>query len=106
MFGEKIKEIRKNNNLTQQEFADIFNTTRTTVANWENNICRPDPNQIIEMAKKFNVSTDYILNVDIDTFITIKRLMKQLGMMVSDDTTPEEFKKALQIIEVLKSKEE
>lgn len=106
MFGEKIKEIRKNNNLTQQEFADIFNTTRTTVANWENNISRPDPNQIIEMAKRFNVSTDYILNVDIDTFMTIKRLMKQLGMMVNEDTTPEEFKKALQIIEVLKNKEE
>ena len=106
MFGERIKEIRKNNNLTQQEFADVFNTTRATVANWENNISRPDSNQIIEIAKKFNVSTDYILNVDIDTFMTIKRLMKQLGMMISEDTTPEEFKKALQIIEVLKSKEE
>lgn len=106
MFGEKIKEIRTSNNLTQQEFAEILNTTKNTVCHWEKNTSRPDPNQIIEIAKKFNVSTDYILNVDIDTFMTIKRLMKQLGMMISEDTTPEEFKKALQIIEVLKSKEE
>lgn len=102
MFGERIKEIRNNNNMTQQQFADVMNITRTTVCNWENNTSKPDPNQIVEISERFNVSTDYLFNVNIDKFLMIKKLMKDLGMMAGEDLTEEEFKKALEIINILK----
>lgn len=35
-IGKKIIEIRKERNMTQEDFANIFHVTRQTVSNWEN----------------------------------------------------------------------
>lgn len=41
-LGNKIREIRKINGLTQEQFAQKFHVTRQTVSNWENDKNYPD----------------------------------------------------------------
>ena len=63
-INKKILEIRKNNNLTQEEFAEMLNVTRQTVSNWENLKCYPDIETIIIISQKFNISLDNLLKGD------------------------------------------
>ena len=60
-FGEKIKELRIKNKLTQQDFADKFFVTRQAVSRWEQGISIPSIDVIELIAKEFDVSIDYCL---------------------------------------------
>ena len=59
--GEFIKNIRKNNNLTQKELADRLHVTYQAVSKWENGINLPEISIIKELAKEFNVGIEDIL---------------------------------------------
>lgn len=65
-IGKKIIEIRKNNNLTQEELAEKLNVTRQTVSNWETLKCYPDIETIILISQKFNITLDNLLNENIN----------------------------------------
>ena len=41
-FGDQIRNIRKKENLTQEQFAIKLNVSRQAVSNWENNKNLPD----------------------------------------------------------------
>lgn len=64
-IGEKIKENRKKKNMSQEQFAEIFNITRQTVSNWENGKSYPDLEVILKISDFFEVSTDELLKKDI-----------------------------------------
>lgn len=63
-LGEKIKEIRKDHNLSQEQFAAIFHVTRQTVSNWENNKNYPDISSLKQISDEFDVSFDILLKED------------------------------------------
>lgn len=63
-IAECIKNLRIENNMTQQQLADILFTSQDTISLWERNKSYPDVIDVIKMSKIFNVSTDYILCVD------------------------------------------
>ena len=67
-FGEKIKELRKRNNLSQAELAERIGVTQKTICNYENGTRFPKGQKIINgFADIFDVSIDYLLdNTDID----------------------------------------
>lgn len=70
-IGDNIKKLRKEANLTQPELADRINVAKSVISNWEQNLNIPKGNYIIELAKIFNVSADYILGLtDNDDFFT------------------------------------
>lgn len=46
-IGKKIIEIRKERNMAQEDFANIFHVTRQTVSNWENEKSYPDLQTLI-----------------------------------------------------------
>ena len=60
-LGEKIYNIRKSSNLSQEEFGNIFNVSRQSVSKWETNQVQPELKTIIEISKFFNVSLDSML---------------------------------------------
>lgn len=64
ILGEKIKSIRQENKLSQEEFSEKFNVTRQTVSNWENGKSVPDLETIVRMSSEFKVSTDELLKED------------------------------------------
>ncbi|WP_036372618.1 helix-turn-helix domain-containing protein [Neomoorella thermoacetica] len=60
-LGDKIKQLRKKKDLTQDELASILHVNRATLANWEINRAVPDPATLQRLADFFNVSVDYLL---------------------------------------------
>ena len=60
--GKFIKELRKKNNLTQNELADKFGVTYQAVSKWENGKSIPDVSILKEIGKEYNVSIDEILS--------------------------------------------
>ena len=60
-IAERILELRTQQNLTQENLAEICNVSRQAVTKWENNEGIPKIDNLIELADIFNVSLDYLL---------------------------------------------
>lgn len=59
--GEKIRQLRKDNKITQTELGKILNVEKSTISMYENNNTQPPSQTLALIAKYFNVSTDYLL---------------------------------------------
>lgn len=55
-INERIRKIRLDNKLTQEEFGNIINVSRSTVALYERGLRKPDINIISDICKHFNIS--------------------------------------------------
>lgn len=63
-FGMRLKNLRKQNNLTQVELARKINVTKSVVSAYENDMRLPSFNTLIAIARVFNVTTDFLLGVE------------------------------------------
>lgn len=63
-FGNTLKELRINAGFTQKELADKLHMTPQAVSRYEQGLVEPNLDTIKEIAKVFNVSTDYLLNLE------------------------------------------
>ena len=66
ILAEKILTLRKNNRWSQEELAEKMNVSRQSISKWESAAAIPDINRIIELARLFEVTTDYLLKDDIE----------------------------------------
>lgn len=60
-IGEKLFELRKAKNLSQEEVADQLNVTRQTVSKWETNQSTPDFDKIIPLCELFEIGAEELL---------------------------------------------
>lgn len=60
--GDKIIELRKRDNLTQEKLAEMIGISRQTLFNWENNATSPDLSQAKKIVKIFNISLDDLID--------------------------------------------
>ena len=74
-FGNILKKLRQDNNMTQDELARKIDTSRSNIANYENGKNMPSVDILEKIAKLFDCTTDYLLGK-------------------SDIRNPEEFKYA------------
>ena len=61
-IGNKLYELRKSKNLSQEELADKLNVTRQTISKWETNQSTPDFDKIIPLCEIYGISADELLN--------------------------------------------
>lgn len=61
-IGKKLKELRKNYNITQKEFAEKINISRVNYTRYENNKVRPDFETIIKIADFYDISLDELFD--------------------------------------------
>ena len=61
MIGERLKELRKLNNLSQEQVAKELNITRQAISKWETDKTMPDIENIILLSKLYNVSLESIM---------------------------------------------
>lgn len=59
-IGERIKEVRKTEKLTQQEFADRLNLKRNTVGSYEVNVVDPSDRTIKDICDKFGIREEWL----------------------------------------------
>lgn len=71
-LGKKLINLRKQEKMTQEKFAEIIGVTRQTISNWELNTTRPDLNQIEKISKLFHISIDELLDNDVQNIIVEK----------------------------------
>ena len=64
MTSERIKALREARGWTQAELARRLSITRNGVNSWEQGLSMPSPACLVDLAKLFSVSTDYLLGVD------------------------------------------
>ena len=61
MLGERIKLLRKEQGITQDQLAEYINVSRSSVNGYENDGVEPSLNVLVKIADRFNVSLDYLL---------------------------------------------
>lgn len=59
MTGERIKALRKERGLTQQQLAEVLGVDRTSIAKYETGQL-PSAEVILRLAEYFSVSVDYL----------------------------------------------
>ena len=60
-FGEQIKQLRKSNEITQQEMGARLGVSRQAISHWENNRNLPDIEMLIIISKEFDISLDILI---------------------------------------------
>ncbi len=76
-LAEKIKLLRENADLTQSELARMLGLSRSGVNAWEMGLSIPSTQYVVELAKTFHVSTDYLLGMEDTSTISIKGLTEK-----------------------------
>ena len=107
MFKKRLKQLRKEANLTQKEIASKLGISQPTYAQWELGRTKPKGETVEKFANFFNVSADYLLgNTDtknpneLDLEKVKASLRKSLGYTGSSDIPEEELENmALAFIE-------
>ncbi len=82
MIGERIKESREKNSLTQSGLAKKLNISRSAVNAWEMGISIPSAQYLIELSKLFKVSVDYLLELDNKELVDISSLSQSEKKMI------------------------
>ena len=71
-IGERILELRKSMNITQEELAEKVGVTRQTISNWELGESSPDLKQAKELSKIFKISLDELVDNNIKDIVVTK----------------------------------
>jgi len=63
-FGERLKELREEQKLSQEQFGKLFNVKGPSVSRWETGQMEPDYQTLVNLAIYFKVTTDYLLGLE------------------------------------------
>lgn len=63
-FGDRLRKLRKQMDMTQEQVAKNLNIVRSTYAYYETGKTCPDFNTVVRLAHLFNVTTDYLLDAE------------------------------------------
>ena len=90
MLGEKIRNLRKENKISQEALAEKLGVSRQSISLWENDQTMPSMENIVSIANIFGVSTDTLLKENteketeekIEETIEIKKPLKKKSFMI------------------------
>ena len=60
-FKERLKELRIERNITQQELGHLVNMSKMAISHWEKGHSEPSITQLIILSNYFEVSVDYLI---------------------------------------------
>lgn len=81
-LSEKIKKLRAEKNLTQEQLAEKLQVSRSTISSWETGRSYPDLEMVIEICDCFNVSLDFLLREDEKMVRKLNFGIKQKRMLI------------------------
>lgn len=62
-FGKNLRYLRFQQSMSQQDIANEFNVSISTISIWERGINFPEVAKLIEISEYFGVTTDYLLGL-------------------------------------------
>lgn len=65
-LAKNIKQLRLKNNMTQQQLASKLDLTKSVISAYETGLRQPSYDVLINLARYFNVSSDFLLGIDIN----------------------------------------
>ena len=77
MTAERTKALREARGWTQAELARRMNMTRNGINSWEQGLSMPSPPSLVDLAKLFSVSTDYLLGVENHSTVNVTGLNEE-----------------------------
>ncbi|MEH7122076.1 helix-turn-helix transcriptional regulator [Bacillus sp. JJ1773] len=110
MLGERIKKLRKERKITQEELGKKINVTKVSISGYENGIRNPDTDTLKKIADFFGVTTDYLLGrTDNPNEITSEEIYEDpdfmYAMRSAQELSEESKQKVLDFIEMMKDVE-
>jgi len=66
-LGEKITKLRKENNHTQEQLAEILGVSRQSVSKWESDSAYPETDKLVALGELYDCSMDYLLKEDVES---------------------------------------
>ena len=81
-IAEKIKKLRKDNNMTQEDLAEKLNVSRQTISKWETNVVIPDADNIVSICKLFNITTDELLDYKVESIQKKRQFIIDMGVLL------------------------
>lgn len=63
--GEKIAKLRKENNYTQEQLAEMLSVSRQSVSKYESGLAYPETEKLIRLSELFDCTLDYLLKDDV-----------------------------------------
>ncbi|EQF22442.1 helix-turn-helix family protein [Clostridioides difficile CD160] len=60
-FGENLKRLRKERNLSQEQLSEMLNVSRQAISKWESNKTYPDIENLMLLRNIFNTTLDDLL---------------------------------------------
>lgn len=82
MVADRIKSLREKNNLTQTALAKKLSVTRSSVNAWEMGVSVPSTALIVDIARLFHISTDYLLGIEETSSVDVSQLNEKEIMLV------------------------
>lgn len=77
MIGDTIRSLREQAGYSQAELARRLSVTRSSVNAWESGLSAPTAAYIVDLARQFHVSADYILGLEPAKQISLAGLSEQ-----------------------------
>ena len=71
MLGERLRNLRESRGLSQVQLANRLGKSKQSVSNWENNNILPSIEILVRLAEIFQVSCDYLLEIDNRKFLDV-----------------------------------
>ena len=84
-FGDKLKKIRTERNMSQEEMGELLGTSKQVISRYETNQRTPKITIVEEYAKKLNVPLDYLINNSISTLQEVTD--KDFSFLTSQDAS-------------------
>lgn len=105
-FKDRLKILREENKLLQKELAEKLGVSRYTIVRYESGKIKPDIENVIQLSKIFDCTSDYLLGISDEK---IKRPPEKDFILVvdkakKDNITADEMVKILDLIKELRSK--
>lgn len=94
-FGEKIKKLRRDREMTQEQLADYLSISSQAVSRWETNSAMPDISLLPALCNLFHVTADSLLGIDVGK---IKEAVEKIRENAKSYSARDYFMKAEEIL--------
>ncbi len=64
-FGSRFRKLRLQCNLTQKQVADTLGIEQSNVSDWENNVSRPEYENLIALARLYDETLESLLGIEL-----------------------------------------